>query len=176
MTSKIVRGTAFQNIGPFIAAYKDTKEVDQRIIDFYVSTTEGSSNKDVCYYSSFNFPAFVYTLGRERWEVFRKIYLKLAKFNEGRIKKTLSHSVHELARILGPEITEEDLVPVMENFLKDSLNEIKIGALRNLHVFLQEVRPESRAPFIKYIMQTHDDFQNDWRGKVVLAQNLGKFA
>ena len=35
-TSKIVRGTAFQNIGPFIAALKDMKDIDRRIIDFYV--------------------------------------------------------------------------------------------------------------------------------------------
>ncbi len=151
-TSKIVRGTAFQNIGPFIAALKEMKDIDARIIDFYVSTTENSSNKDVCYYSSFNFPAFIYTMGKENWETFRKIYLKLTKFNDGRIKKTLSHSIHELARILGPEITEEDLVPVMEKFLKDNLNEIKVGALKNLHIFLAEVRPENRAPFIKYIM------------------------
>ena len=101
-TSKIVRGTAFQNIGPFIAALKDMKEIDQRIIDFYVSTTDNSSNKDVCYYSSFNFPAFIYTLGKDRWDDFRKIYLKLSKFNDSRIKRTLAHSIHELARILGP--------------------------------------------------------------------------
>ena len=144
-TSKIVRGTAFQNIGPFIAALKDLKEIDQRIIEFYVSTTENSSNKDVCYYSSFNFPAFVYTLGREHWEEFRAIYLKLAKFNDGRIKKTLAHSIHELARILGPEITEADLMPQMERFLKDSVAEIRMGALKNLHVFLAEVTPENRG-------------------------------
>ena len=100
-TSKIVRGTAFQNIGPFISTLKDTHSVDQRIIDFYVSTTENSQNKDVCYYSSFNFPAFIYTLGKENWDVFRKIYLKLVRFNDGRIKRTLAHSIHELARILG---------------------------------------------------------------------------
>jgi serine/threonine-protein phosphatase 4 regulatory subunit 1 len=76
--------------------------------------------------------------------VFKKIYIKLAKFNDNRIKRTLSHSIHELARILGPEITEEDLVPVMERFLKDPLNEIKIGALKNLHIFLAEVQPETR--------------------------------
>ena len=76
----------------------------------------------------------------------------MAKFNDGRIKKTLSHSIHELARILGPEITEEDLVPIMERFLKDSINEIRIGALKNLHVFLAEVKPESRHGFIKYIL------------------------
>ena len=135
-TSKIVRGTAFQNIGPFIAALKEMKEIDSRIIEFYVTTTDNSSNKDVCYYSSYNFPAFVYTLGKERWDDFRKIYLKLGKFNDGRIKKTLSHSIHELARILGSDITEADLVPVMERFLKDPSNEIRMGALRNLHIFL----------------------------------------
>ena len=139
-----MRGTAFQNIGPFIAALKELKDIDQRIIDFYVSTTDNSSNKDVCYYSSFNFPAFVYTLGRERWEELRKIYHKLAKFNDGRIKKTLACSIHELARILGEEITETDLVPIMERFLKDNVNDIKMGALRNLNVFLAEVRPENR--------------------------------
>lgn len=118
-TSKIVRGTAFQNIGPFIAALKDLKEIDKRIIEFYLTTTDNSSNKDVCYYSSFNFPAFIYTLGKDQWEDFRRIYVKLTKFNDGRIKKTLAHSIHELARILGPEITEADLVPVIERFLKD---------------------------------------------------------
>lgn len=106
-----------------------------------MSTTENSSNKDVCYYSSYNFPAFIYTLGRDHWETFKRIYIKLAKFNDGRIKKTLSHSIHELARILGTEITEEDLVPVMERFLKDPVNEIKIGALKNLHIFLAELLP-----------------------------------
>jgi hypothetical protein len=45
---------------------------------------------------------------------------------------------------LGPEITEADLVPTMERFLKDNVNDIKVGALRNLHVFLAEVKPENR--------------------------------
>jgi serine/threonine-protein phosphatase 4 regulatory subunit 1 len=85
---------------------KPTKPIDHRIVDFYVSTTENSNNKDVCYYSSFNFPAFVYVLEKESWPVLRKIFLKLARFNDPRIKRTLSHSIHELARILGTEITE----------------------------------------------------------------------
>lgn len=87
----------------------------------------------MCYYASFNFPAFIYTLGQEEWERFRKVYLKLAKFNEPRIKKTLAYSIHELAKLLGPEITEEDLLPIIEKYLKDSLNEVKVGALKNLH-------------------------------------------
>jgi hypothetical protein len=39
----------------------------------------------------------------------------------------------------------------MERFLKDTVNEIKVGALKNLHIFLQEVSPENRIQFIKYI-------------------------
>lgn len=98
-----------------------------------MTTTEASSNKDVCYYASFNFPAFIYTLGKEEWERFRKVYIKLAKFNDPRIKKTLSHSIHELAKLLGQEITEEDLLPIIERFLRDSLTDVRVGALKNLH-------------------------------------------
>ena len=38
--------------------------------------------------------------------------------------------------IEGQEITEEDLLPIIERFLKDSLIEVKVGALKNLHEFL----------------------------------------
>lgn len=169
-TSKIVRGTAFQNIGPFIAALRDTKElIDERIIDFYVSTTDSSSNKDVCYYSSFNFPAFVYTLGRERWEQsLRKLFIKLAKFNDPKIRRTLACSIHELALLLGPNYTQEDLVPAMERFLKEP--DSRVVALKELHVFLGECSPETRQNFIKYIVQGEQtEGKFDWRTRLVLA-------
>lgn len=69
-TSKLVRGTAFQNIGPFIAAFKKGRDIDSKIIDFYITTTESSNNKDVCYHASFNFPAFVLVFGSEDWPRF----------------------------------------------------------------------------------------------------------
>ena len=77
--SKLVRGTAFQNIGPFIAAFKHYKDIDSRIIDFYIQTTESSNNKEVCYHASFNFPAFCLVFGTEEWPKFRKLYQKLSK-------------------------------------------------------------------------------------------------
>ena len=93
----------------------------------------------MCYYSSFNFPAFIYVLGPQSWERFRTIYTKCAKFADPKIQKTLAHSIHELADILGPEITQLDLVPIMKKFLHDKENfkEAHIGALKNLHVFLR---------------------------------------
>ena len=148
---------------------KETKQVDSRIVDFYIATTDASNNKDVCYYSSYNFPAFVYVLEKDCWPQFKKVYQKLVRFNDARIKKTLSHSIHDLARILGPEITETDLVPTLERFLQDSSNEIRVGALKNLHVFLEQVQQANRAKFIKYIVKTYNEALYDWRTKLVLA-------
>jgi hypothetical protein len=59
----------------------------------------------------------------------------------------------------------------MERFLKDNVNDIKVGALRNLHVFLAEVKPENRHQFIKYVQYVDGvtESQYEWRTKLVLA-------
>ena len=49
------------------------------------------------------------------------------------------------------------MLPVLEKFLKDQLTEIRVGALKNLHIFLNEVDPEKRERFIKYIIETYND-------------------
>lgn len=59
--------------------------LDQKIVNFYISTTEGSTNRDVCYYSSYNFPAFIYVLGPEAWPKLKPLYLKCQKFNDPKI-------------------------------------------------------------------------------------------
>ena len=77
--------------------------------------------------------------------------MKLAKFNDNRIKRTLAYSIHEIAKICGEEITETDLVPVIERFLKDNFSEIRVGALKNIPTFLIECKPETRQKFVQYI-------------------------
>lgn len=65
----------------------------------------------------------------------------------------------------------------MEKYLKDKTVDIKMAALKNLHIFLKEVSEEKRAPFIKYITQTFDETaKSEWRLKQALAQNLGNYA
>jgi len=41
--------------------------------------------------------------------------------------------------------------------MKDKVVDIKMSALKNMHIFLKEVSLEKRAPFIKYIVQTFDE-------------------
>jgi len=173
--SKIVRGTAFQNIGPFIACFKDQKPIDPRIINFFINTTEKTTSKDVTFYASINFPAFIYVTGEPEWNRYRKLYLKLAQSQDPMTKKTIACSVHELARILGQTITENDLVEIVDRFLKDGNSDVKNSVLKNLHIFLENVTPEIRNRYIAQIVQAFNDAgKRDWRTKEIFARNLHK--
>lgn len=55
------------------------------------------------------------------------------------MRRTLAFSIHELAVILGDQLTAADLVPIFNGFLKD-LDEVRIGVLKHLYDFLK-VRP-----------------------------------
>ena len=48
-----------------------------------------------------------------------------------KVRRTLAFSMHQLAVIVGEEITHKDLVPVFDGFLKD-LDEVRIGVLKHL--------------------------------------------
>ena len=123
---------------------REKADIDQRITDFYVSTTLKTGNKDVCYYASFNFPAFIWVTGKDQWHKFGKLYKKLTSLNDIPTLRSLSASIHEIARILGPEITNEELIPIADRFLKHSNGDVRMASLKNLHVFLAEVEDDKR--------------------------------
>lgn len=53
-----------------------------------------------------------------------------------KVRRTLAASMHELAIIVGEEVTVRDLVPVFDQFLGD-LDEVRIGVLRHLADFIK---------------------------------------
>ena len=56
-----------------------------------------------------------------------------------KVRRTLAFSIHELALILGDQLTAADLVPVFNGFLKD-LDEVRVGVLKHLYHFLKVSR------------------------------------
>ena len=95
--------------------------------------------------------------------------------NDLSTKKTLACSIHEIARLLGPVITDTELIEIFDKFLKDKEADVRIGAIKNLHVFLAEVPQAKREKYISHILQTFNDAGNDWRTKQLLAKNLGNY-
>lgn len=59
-----------------------------------------------------------------------------ASLFQWKVRRTLAFSIHELAVILGDQLTAADLVPIFNGFLKD-LDEVRIGVLKHLYDFLK---------------------------------------
>ncbi|GFY61455.1 hypothetical protein TNIN_464931 [Trichonephila inaurata madagascariensis] len=94
-----------------------------------------------------------------------------------KVRRTLAFSMHQLAVILGPEITSKDLLPVFSRLISD-LDEVRIGILQNLCEFLRVLKPEERKQFLpslpKFLVSVNDHDSNirNWRFRLILAEQL----
>jgi len=78
-------------------------------------------DNEIIFACSYNFPAVVLTLGPSKWPTLVKLFHTLVKGND-RVRKPIACSLHEIAKIIGEEKAERDLVGVLERFLRDSSN------------------------------------------------------
>ena len=51
--------------------------------------------------------------------------------SRSKVRRTLAYSLNELAKILGPEMTESELIPVLFHFMKDFDN-VRDGVMVSL--------------------------------------------
>ena len=143
--SKWVKQAATQFLGPFIVCYEGL-EPSPVLLDFYsemveenikpsggVSTAQNS--EDVLYHCAFNFPAVLLTLGPKAWPQLKHIHTKLVRDSRVKVRRTLAYSLFELAKILGEELTESELISVLLHFLKD-VPEVKEGVMVTLPDFV----------------------------------------
>mmetsp|Transcript_303 Transcript_303/g.333 ORF Transcript_303/g.333 Transcript_303/m.333 type:complete len:91 (+) Transcript_303:862-1134(+) len=82
-----------------------------------------------------------------------------------KVRRTLSYSFHEIAKILGPDLTIQELLDDLHSFLTD-INEVKEGVLSNLPEFMGVLTLEQREKYIGELAQTQIDSQ-DWRKRIV---------
>lgn len=125
--------------------------------------SQNSLDSEMNYNCAFNFPAIALTLGVEHWQYIKNLYKKLAEDVSWKVRQTLAYSIHELAIILGSEITQTDLVPVFDSYIKD-VDEVRIGIVANLTKFLRVLSLECRCC---YMPKLNDflkmDNQRNWR-------------
>eukprot|EP00347_Sterkiella_histriomuscorum_P006427 403352815 len=176
-SSKWVKMAAFQYLGPFIATYEGI-EPNPVLVDYYISMCEQNksmqADNEVPFHCAYNFPAVLHTLGPKSWEKLHKVYDQLVKDSRSKVRRTLAYSLHEIAKILGPEQTERELIHVLYHFLKDT-DEVAEGAILNLPKFIQVLSPEQRETYIEKIAQTDID-SKDWRKRVVQSNQIKKFS
>jgi len=127
--------------------------VPHELLEHFLKMGEQSAAQtvdlDIARHCAYSFPAVALTLGRKNWGCLRELYKKLGEdqLQQWKVKRTLACSIHELAQIVGTEITITDILPVFNN-LYNEMDEIRVGVLKNLSVFLTQLPPNERAKYL----------------------------
>ena len=127
-------------------------------------------------YCAFNFPGVLLTVNASRWDALKESYMMLVKDVQWKVRRSLAHSLHEVAAILGTEVTEADICEqVFDVFLKD-LDEVRVGVLKNFAAFMKVLSPEKRKTYLEVLTQSYleqDNIGRDWRVRKILASEIG---
>ncbi|XP_062583021.1 serine/threonine-protein phosphatase 4 regulatory subunit 1-like isoform X2 [Saccostrea cucullata] len=150
--------------------------VPQSLLESYLGMVDPSRaqtvDTEITKHCAYNLPAVAYTLGRKNWNCIKILYDKLASDMQWKVRRTLAFSIHEMAIILGDDITHRDLVPVFDGFLKD-LDEVKIGVLKHLADFLRLLKPDVRRQYLTKLSGfLNTDNTRNWRFRLELAEQL----
>ncbi|ELV12752.1 Serine/threonine-protein phosphatase 4 regulatory subunit 1 [Tupaia chinensis] len=127
---------------------------------------------EIAKHCAYSLPGVALTLGRQNWHCLRETYETLASDMQWKVRRTLAFSIHELAIILGDQLTAADLVPIFNGFLKD-LDEVRIGVLKHLHDFLKLLHIDKRREYLYQLQEfLVTDNSRNWRFRAELAEQL----
>eukprot|EP00796_Vickermania_ingenoplastis_P012565 gene12565-8611_t len=170
--SRWVRNRAFEFLGRFIHTLRSediTPELLKNFTDMAFQAEIG--DPELSEYCAFFLPAVVQAIGRERWSAVRDSYATLVKDVQWKVRKSLAYSLHELALLLGTELTEEYLVPAFDVLLRD-LDDVKLGVVLNVDKFLQMVSMPTRESLVPALCRVPFDSEN-WRLRNEVAKRIG---
>eukprot|EP00484_Ammonia_sp_Unknown_P025917 CAMPEP_0197040808 /NCGR_PEP_ID=MMETSP1384-20130603/17458_1 /TAXON_ID=29189 /ORGANISM="Ammonia sp." /LENGTH=1050 /DNA_ID=CAMNT_0042471633 /DNA_START=91 /DNA_END=3243 /DNA_ORIENTATION=- len=171
-SSRWVRNTAYEVLGPFISSLS-SEQISADFLKYFTSIPHLSSaeaDADCTNHCAFNFPAVVLTVGKERWNELNDTYNILCR-KTFKSRKTLACSIHEIANVLGEELTEKYLLNSIEFFLKD-IDDIRQGIIKNLWKILKVFNNKLRVEYISILWELASESDVNWRFRLLLAQQL----
>ncbi|XP_038658886.1 serine/threonine-protein phosphatase 4 regulatory subunit 1 isoform X1 [Scyliorhinus canicula] len=150
--------------------------IPQPLLDQYLSMTDPSRaqtvDTEITKHCAYSLPGVALTLGRQNWHCLKNTYETLASDVQWKVRRTLAFSIHELAVILGDQLTAADLVPIFNGFLKD-LDEVRIGVLKHLYDFLKLLHMDKRREYLYQLQEFMvTDNSRNWRFRYELAEQV----
>ncbi|PWN53994.1 ARM repeat-containing protein [Violaceomyces palustris] len=126
---------------------------------------------------AFNLPAVVLTLGRDSWPRIQSVHADLSNHPIPKVRKSLASSLHEIAKIIGPEAAERDLFPLADRFFRDDDPEVRTAILENLDVLMTSLAKEKAVDGLRNLLELWgNEFARDWRLRERLAQHVPSMA
>jgi len=171
-TSRWVRNTAYEFLGPFLSTL-DSSQISPEFLQSFTNIPKlksAEADTESCNHCAYNFPAVVLTVGPERWDELRESYMLLLK-KTFKSRKTLACSLHEIAKILGTDIVERDLLQAFELFHKD-IDDIREGVLKHFADFLSVMSPKKREEHLATLWEISSEMDANWRFRLLLASQL----
>ena len=180
----VVKNAAVEVFGEFISLIeKNDVNNFMELLDFYVETIQRLSvkgkrdDKIILQKCAYNFPAVLYFFGKDSWDKLKQCFTLMANEKDEKIKIPLASSLGEISNIIGPELTESDLLEFVDKFFKNSSqnSELKIRILKVLPFIIKNIpsnRKNSYLEFIKYMIGNKDD---KWRKRITYSKIIGKF-
>ena len=109
------------------------------------------SDENMGYYFVYNFPAILYCYGSEHWPDLKPIYIDFCFEEDTKIRRSIVVSFHEISKIIGQEITENELLPIYDTFLNSNDKIEKNLSIRYLPKILMQVSKEKKKRYFKYL-------------------------
>jgi serine/threonine-protein phosphatase 4 regulatory subunit 1 len=111
--------------------------------------------------------------GPDSWENLKTIYMRMVNGKEFKVRKSLASSIQEIANILGSEITEKELIPIMDKLYKEE-GEIQNIMMKNTPKFLKSLKKDSRKQYLDRLKKMLNP-REKWRVKKEYSKVIGHY-
>ncbi|KAH7923518.1 hypothetical protein BV22DRAFT_1068634 [Leucogyrophana mollusca] len=128
---------------------------------------------------AFNYPAVALTLGRSRWGELRALYLTLAQNRSMKIRRTLAASLGDLAKIIGPENAQRDLVAVWWDAMRcEEDTDIRLKAIESVPLFVEALGDgKGRDEILQGLLKIWEEgWLRSWRAREAVIKILADLA
>lgn len=167
--SNSVRLCAMGRLGQMIHFCK--VPVPDYLLTAFLELSKNSSNKgELQFHCAYYFPAVLLKVGAGEWGRMSVSYSYLASEGDLKCIKSLVSGMHEIGKILGPEVATAELVPVFEKIYNESASSKQV-AVGHIGTFLTCLIPPARITFLKYV-KTMYKISANWRIRLSIAEQL----
>ena len=146
-TGQTTRGTP---IGPYAYLNDEDSSDFNEIMNMEHDFHKQLSEKELSYYFAYNFPAILFCYGNKYWPDLKDIYYDFCFEEDLAIRLSIIASFHEIANIVGKEITQNELLPIYDKFLESIDNYEQKLAIKNLPQILIKVDKSVKERYYKY--------------------------
>ena len=185
---EFIRNCALSIFGEFIFyLQKEDIKLHTELLQFYINQImnlyeiKKISNMPVLYKCAFSFPsvllAYYRKVSNKKWNVLKTVYFKFVNDKDPKIQKTIAHSFGEVAKILDPQTSENEIGPLISTMFNQDNKEIKGIIISVLPEYLYSINDKkTKLQFLGIYKTSFKKLlvSKTWREKISFLKSIGR--